>query len=231
MTALDSDWGQWESTNDHDLLVQCVGYNFGPNPEDRLPDIREARRGYGQSVAYRLMLTADDTVLDIGSGCGFVGRAIAPMVKALHCCDLSQSFLSFCQRELKEFTNVECHLITYADLSPLHGMGINKAYSTAVWIHFNFYDMFHYLTALSNLLPSGGMLYFDYCDAETLPGSEHRAFTEHASAYKADRTSIPALLQFNSLAAVEKALSMTGFTIDGIWNTWLECRSVLARKL
>jgi SAM-dependent methyltransferase len=226
----DNDWSSWESQTDHNLLVKCVGYDFGPNPEQRLDDIREARGGYGYTVAKRMKLSGDDIVLDIGSGCGFVGRTIAPYVKALYCTDLSSSFLGFCERELAEFPNVKCQLVTYANFTLLHGKGINRVYSTAVWIHFNFYDMYHYLTALNALLPVGGTLYFDYCDAEFLPGPDHPAFKAHAAGYKANRSAIQTLLQFNSLAAVKKALKMTGFTLDELWNTHLDCRSVLARK-
>jgi hypothetical protein len=219
-------WSSWEAETDHNLL----GYNFGPNPESCLDAIRQDRGGYGHTIAHRMDLTSEDIVLDIGSGCGFVGRSIAPKVKKLYCADMSRSFLGFCQRELAEFANVDCQLIDYADFASLAGNGINRVYSTAVWIHFNFYDMFHYLTALRELLPIGGTVYFDYCDAEYLPGPDQRAFKDHAAGYKADRSTIQTLLQFNSLAAVKKALEMTGFSFDAVWDTYQDCRSVLASK-
>jgi hypothetical protein len=224
-------WADWESRDDdHNLLVKCVGYNYGPHPEQCLSQVRADRGGYGDTVAYRMRLNKEDSVLDLGSGCGFVGRAIAPQVKMLHCCDLSRSFLGFCRRELAEFANVECHLIGYADFSALREMGINKVYSTAVWIHFNFYDMVHYLTALRDLLPGGGSLYFDYADAEYLCDLDDPAFKQHAAGYRSDRTTIQTLLAYNSLPAVARALSLTGFSLEAVWNTWRDCRSVLAHK-
>jgi len=91
----------WQFATDHYILVACVGYNFGPNPEEKLDDIRTSRGGYGDTVAKRLSLTPEDVVLDIGSGCGFVGRTIAPNVKHMHCVDLSPDFIGYCAKELR----------------------------------------------------------------------------------------------------------------------------------
>jgi hypothetical protein len=82
----------------------------------------------------------------------------------IHCADLNKDFLAFCSNELSDVPNAACHLIRYADFSSLQDLQINKAYSTAVWIHFNFYDMVLNLLALNLLLPCGGFLYFDYAD-------------------------------------------------------------------
>ena len=224
------DWNDWEAETDHSLLIKCVGYNFGPNPETRLNDIREARGGYGWTVAHRMRLSKNDTVLDLGSGCGFVGRTIAPLVRHLHCADLSRSFLGFCERELAAFPNVTCHLISYADLSSLHSLGIGKVYSTAVWIHFNFYDLINYLTALNAILPIGGTVYFDYADPDGIDLETNEAFQAHAAGYRADRSRIVCLLNYNSREAVKVALDLTGFALDGWWRTHADCCSVLATK-
>jgi hypothetical protein len=71
-------WRTWEAQSDHDLLVKCAGYQYGQRPEENLRAIRDARGGYGHTVGYRMRLGKDDIVLDLGSGCGFVGRTIAP---------------------------------------------------------------------------------------------------------------------------------------------------------
>lgn len=223
-------WRTWEAQDVRNLLIKCVGYQFGERPDENLPAIRESRGAYGQTVAHRMSLRSNDVVLDLGSGCGFVGRVIAPMVKMLYCADLSHAFLEFCRHELEGFPNVSCHLIDYADLSPLHARSVSKVYSTAVWIHFNFYDMFHYLTALNALLPIGGMIYFDYADPDGIKfGGAH--FRAHAATYRGDRTTIPCLLNYNSREAVEAALDLTGFELAMWWRTHEYCCSCLVRKI
>jgi hypothetical protein len=169
--------------------------------------------------------------MDLGSGCGFVGRTIAPMVASLHCVDLSQAFLDFCQRELAEFPNVSCHLINYADFSSLRSKGINKVYSTAVWIHFNFYDVYHYLTALHGVLPRGGTVYFDYADPDGIALGAGTIFKSHAAGYFGDRTTIACQLNYNSRKAIEAALGLTGFALEEWWRTHEDCCSVLVRKV
>jgi cyclopropane fatty-acyl-phospholipid synthase-like methyltransferase len=221
----------WEFKSEHDNLVACVGYNFGPNPVSVLPEIRLSRGAYGHTVANRLALSSDDVVLDIGSGCGFVGRTIAPKVKRLHCVDLSSDFLSYCAIELSEFQNVETHLIRYADYSPLIGKGVNKIYSTAVWIHFNFYDLHHNLKALHSILERGGQLYFDYADPEGIKDGDSRIFKEHAKGYFYNRESIFNLVQYNGFSAVRVALESNGFKVDDRWQLDAESFAILAHKI
>ncbi len=228
----------WHVETDHEILVACVGYNFGPNPENKIDEVRIARGGYGATIAQRLRLTKDDVVLDIGSGCGFVGRTIVPLVKQLHCVDISKNFLSYCSRELAPFENAKCHLIKYADYSCLNDASISCAYSSAVWIHFNYYDFYHNLTALRKILPSGGRLYFDYADPEGLdPNGEGyvtdglRIFNEHATGYYYNREAIFNLVQYNGISAVKAVLTQTGFRLVERWQTSGTCFSILAEKV
>lgn len=225
------DWRDWEFETDHHILVGCVGYQFGEKPEENLPAIRAARGAYGHTVAYRMALKKSDIVMDIGSGCGFVGRSISPYVKQLYCADLSASFLNFCTRELADLPNVATQLITYADFTPLKGKGINRAYSTAVWIHFNFYDVYHYLKGLNAILPIGGTVYFDYADPDGIRLGEGNLFRDHSAGYKSDRSTIAIQLNYNSLDAIKAALDLTGFALDQWWRTDAECCSVLIRKI
>jgi hypothetical protein len=221
----------WEAKDRHQILCACVGYNFGPNPESRIDDIRLSRAGYGRTIARRMMLGRDDVVVDIGSGCGFVGRAIAPVVRRLHCCDISADFLAFCAEELSEFPNVSTHRMHYADFSVLAHAGINRAYSSAVWIHFNFYDLYHYLNGLRDVLPVGGQLYFDYADPEGIEGPDKDAFMRHAAKYKENRESIFGLLNLNSLAAIKSLLGPLGYELRNRWHTFGLTYSLLVERV
>jgi cyclopropane fatty-acyl-phospholipid synthase-like methyltransferase len=225
----------WEYKSQHELLVACVGYNYGPTPADRLDDIRREREHNGRLVASRMGLRSSDIVMDLGSGCGFVARPIARACKQVYCADISPDFLRFCEQELAEFPNVSCQLLSkYADFSALEGKGINRVYSTAVWIHFNFYDMYHHLTALHRLIPVGGSLYFDYADPSGItPGAEHseRILAEHLSAYRHDRETIFTLVQYNSLSAVQYLLDRIGFRLTAVFHHRAALTSVLAERL
>jgi ubiquinone/menaquinone biosynthesis C-methylase UbiE len=185
---------------------------------------------YAATIAKWLSLGASDVVLDLGSGCGFMGRAIAPKVKQLHCADISAKFLAFCADELGEFDNVSTHLITYADLSPLPEGGITKAYSSAVFIHFNFYDIVVHLNALNRVLARGATLFFDFLDPSGIEDGAGWLFRRHMSYYFYDRGEIATLVQYNSSEAVRTAAQMTGFRCERIWQMNGEAFAAILRK-
>jgi hypothetical protein len=215
----------------HDLLVACVGHNYGPNPEEKIDEIRQSRGAYRSTIAERLSLTKEDTVLDMGSGCGFIARAMAPYVKQIHCADVNEGFLQFCKTEVSQFGNVACHLVGYADFTPLRQLGINKVYSTAVWIHFNFYDFVLNLGALNKILPISGSLYFDYADAQGLKVSDRKIFNTHLRSFEEDKTFIRVHVQYTSEGAVKTAADMTGFEVKEIRPVWEECYGVTLVKI
>jgi hypothetical protein len=217
-----------ESRND--LLIRCVGYDYGPNPIERLEDIRKGRIGYATTIAEWLSIDRSDVVLDLGSGCGFMGRAIAPTVRHLHCADVSAKFLAFCAEELQEFPNVSTHLIPYADLSSLRSAGITKVYSSAVFIHFNFYDIVIHLNALNEILPSGATVFFDFLDPAGISDDGGTLFQRHLSRYFINRSAIATLIQYNSLEAVRAAAALTGFRCQKIWQMNHEAFAAILRK-
>lgn len=206
---------KWEDrlTDRHNLLVACVGYNYGPNPAEKIDEIRKARGAYAFQVVDYLELKKNDVVLDMGSGCGFLARNISPYVKELHCADLNEDFLSFCREEVSEFKNVTCHSMKYADLSELNFLGVNKVYSTAVWIHFNFYDMVLNLKSLNSLLPLGGQVFFDYLDPSGIKDGDGRIFREHLESYQQSKDSYPVLVKYTGTDSVKVAAKMCGFTV------------------
>jgi predicted TPR repeat methyltransferase len=215
----------------HNLLVACVGHNYGPNPEEKIDKIRESRGAYWSTIAERLSLTKADTVLDMGSGCGFIARAMAPYVKQIHCADLNEGFLQICKAEVSQFDNVVCHLVRYADFTALRELRITKVYSTAVWIHFNFYDFILNLRALNEILPVGGLLYFDYADAQGLKVSDRLIFNTHLRSFEEDKTFIRVHVQYTSDGAVRAAADMTGFEVKDIKPVWEECYGATLVKI
>ena len=139
----------WEFSNVHDLLVACVGNNFGDNPEEHLPEIRASRALLGKRLVSLMEIQKHHIVLDIGSGGGFVTRPVVEKARHVHCVDISKDFLAYCKEELAEFDNVTFHVVEYAAFPDIMDSEVDRVYSTAVFIHFNFYDYVLYFLEIS----------------------------------------------------------------------------------
>lgn len=215
----------------NDMLIHCVGYAFGTQPMDRIEDIRAHRGAWAAEIAKRLSLNEQDVVVDLGSGCGFSGRATAPMVKHLHCLDVNSEFLSYAKAELAEFPNVSTHLISSGDFSALQGAGITKAYSTAVWIHFNFFEIVRHLLAFNALLPVGGLLYFDFYDAKGIRNGPGEIFRDQLACYVSDPAFFKLMVQYNSSESIREAADMAGFSVKQMWPVHQELYGAVICKV
>lgn len=228
MTRLD--WTQ-EQNDLNELLVSCVGYNFGPRPVERIDDIRKDREEYGAIIASMIGLQRNDVVLDLGSGCGFATRAFAPLVRKVVCADVNRSFLQYCSTELKEFDNIDYHNILFGDLSPLQGYGITKTISTAVFIHFNFYDICIYLSELRRISSDGMTIFFDFLNPEGIENSDTGLFRDHMGIYLDNPASIAKLVQYNSSNAIEQAARLFGFECLQCIKMHGECYGAILQKI
>lgn len=189
-----------------------IGRTYGENPHDRVDEIRIIKSHEAKNIIELLSLTKHDTVVDLGSGCGFIARALAPQVDKLYCLDISQDFLSYCKHETEHNSNVECHLIEYADLSPLQDLNITAIYSTALFIHFNLYDVYHYINACYNHLPVGGRLMFDFLNSQKLDITDS-TFKRHSTAYLNNPLALSTYTYYNHPETVEKIYTQLGFKL------------------
>jgi cyclopropane fatty-acyl-phospholipid synthase-like methyltransferase len=176
----------WQYDNLRELLIACVGHNFGPEPDLRLDDIRSARGAVGRRIVKSLQLKGTDTVVDLGSGCGFAAREVAPHVAQLFCLDVSKDFLAHCRGELASMPNVTCLEMGYAAM-PLPSAIADAVYATAVFIHFNYYDVILYLREINRVLRDGGRLLFDFLNSDTLVLENEPAFMKHIAGYRGGR--------------------------------------------
>ncbi len=208
----------WNYDGDlHRILIACVGLNFGDAPETKLEEIRNDRARTGNVIRHKLALRPSDVVVDIGSGCGFVTRAIVPHVAQMHCVDVSRDFLNYTRSELAEFSNVRYHLIDYASLSSIESGSVDAVYSTAVFIHFNYYDMIFYLKEAHRILNIKGKLLFDFLNSDRLDVNNERTFGEHLFAYRNNRErSIFNVVHPFSLRTLENLLPQIGFRIERV---------------
>ena len=190
----------------------CVGKTYGENPLDKVDKIRSTKAHEANNIIELLSLTSSDTVVDLGSGCGFIARALAPKVNKLYCLDISEDFLNYCKQETQHNNNVECYLVEYADLSPLANHNITAIYATALFIHFNLYDVYHYINACYNCLPTGGRLMFDFLNSQKLDITND-TFKRHSAAYLNDISVLSTCTYHNHPETVEKIYTQIGFKL------------------
>ena len=223
---------EWKYKSAHDLLIACVGVNFGEKPAENLEAIRLDRGRTGTAIRHALGLKATDKVADIGSGCGFVTRAIVPHVAHMWCIDISPDFLAYAKKELAEYPNVSYCKADYADFKDVEAHSLQACYSTAVFIHFNYYDFVYYLKEVNRVLANQGRFFFDFLNADVLDLG-HRTFAEHLAAYKQGREKfIFNVVHPMSLRALENLVPRIGFDmirveyLPGSANTKIILRKV-----
>lgn len=215
MTA-DKAWVGLSTEDLRAMLIALIGYRFGNKPETHLSEIREERQSYMQKFLHMAGVDGNDTVLELGSGCGFGTRALAKMAEKVIACDISEAYLSFAQQELSELDNVEFYHVGSRDLAEVPDHSIDKVISTSVFIHFNLYDIYLYFMEFKRILRAGGKVAFDFADSHKLAGGVHsrrmiEQFLEHAPYYRETPSSLPGLVQWNSAKGIRGAAKLAGF--------------------
>ena len=211
-TAKDT-WYRHDMKSVRDILTTCIGPNFGPNPEDKLDEIRESRYQHGKTICRILKIDENDVVADIGSGCGFVTRAACEIAKEVHCVDISKEFLEFTKIELAEFENTRFHKIGYGSIPDIKNESLTKAFSTAVFIHFYYYDFLYNLIEVNRVLKPKGLFFTEIVDSDVLKIDKMAAIKTHIASYRKN-TSGARLIQPFSLTALENLANQLGFKVE-----------------
>lgn len=206
----DTRWDLFKT--DRELVTSVVGKSFGDKPDQRIDEIRKNRQNHAQRLSEWLDISSNDRVIDLGSGVGLVAEHIAPMVDHLYCMDISAHHIKYTASRLKRFNNVTCIHMNYADFGEVVDAGITKIYSSDVFIHFNLWDICIYMEAIYQLLPHGGMFYFNFMNAEKLNIHENRLFKTNLDKYRKSLSS-GYLVTFNSLIVVNNMASQLGFSV------------------
>ena len=205
------------STDDlRDMLISLVGFRFGTEPELRLAEIRAERQGYTDKFLKIAGVGPDDTVLELGSGCGFGTRAAARRARKVIACDISEAYLSYARRELADVHNVEFQHVANWDLAAIPDNSIDKIMAVSVFIHFNLYDIYLYFNEFGRILKSRGKVVFDFADEHKLAGGFHSGtligqFLEHVAFYRELPSNLPGLVQWNSARGIKGAAQLAGF--------------------
>lgn len=203
----------WEFQDEKTMFSHLIGKSFGEKPEEKLNFIREEKRKMAEIISGHLGLGSKSVVAEIGSGTGFVSTHIASVVKKLHCCDISASFLEAAKKECHERKNISFHHISSARLSPIPDRSLNAIYSLNTFIHFNLYDIFHYFQEFRRVLKPGGRVWFDIANSDSFPGGIPPLFLEMSDLYAKVPHGLALLVQYQSPRAVAGIAMHFGFRL------------------
>lgn len=202
----------WNSNSKDELFKLCVGQTYGVNPVDNLSLIKENKGHEAYNLNKILNFNTTHKVVDLGSGCGFIAAKIAPLVDRLYCLDIDENFLNYCKEENQNLTNVHYALIKYGDLSILNDKQIDIIYATAVFIHFNLYDLVIYLEQCYKYLSVNGKLLFNFLNSKMLK-IDNTTFQRHTKRYMDDPVNLFTNVYYNHPDTVKSVAKQIGFSI------------------
>lgn len=220
----------WDHVNDWDLLKAHGGWEYGNTLEEALPKLRAKKKIEANFTMATLELSQNDVFAEIGPGFGFEAAEIASYVSYVHLFDISRSFQDFCRKNVTA-PNVSFHLIEPSLLEALKGKNINKLYAGGVFIHFNTYDLYLYLTQISTALPPNGKLLFNYRNLAGPNALTHQDWNASLDIYRNDKTSLFGLMYWNSPQTIEIMCQAANLRIDRVTYPQHHYPMVLCSKL
>ena len=212
----------WDTESLDRLLRLYVGKTYGEKPSENIDEIRVAKKSEATHIIRMMSLGSNDVVVDLGPGCGFIAKEIAPLVNTLHCVDISKSFLDYCRLELANLSNVRYHHIEYSNMTTLPINQITKVYALALFIHFNLYDIYHYLKSIYMILSPGGKLLFNFLDDKTLNINDD-VWVRHSARYLADQSNLFTNIYYNNKDLIINIAKQIGFDVSMVNHTDQHC--------
>jgi len=202
----------WKANNHNDLLNLWVGEHYGESPDLSIDLIRQSKTHEANNVVEMLSLNKDNIAIDLGSGGGFIANKVAPLVKKLYCLDISEDFLNYCRQETQQHSNIDYVLMKYADFGIAADLQVDAIYAMAIFVHFNLYDIFHYLSSCYKCLKPGGKLLFDFYNVEQL-NIHDNTFCKHALKYLTNPSDLANYVYYNHPLTVYQLYSQIGFKL------------------
>jgi SAM-dependent methyltransferase len=193
----------WEQRTDEGKVRALAGHSS-------CEEIRADRVRRAGELITSLSIGPDKVGFEIGSGNGVVAGVLASRCLRLDCSDISATFLQLAQAECAGHANVRFFRIEGDYLAQLPSDSYDFGYSLNVFIHFNPFDIYHYLVDVCRLLKPGGVFCFDAC---TFGSQTRDKFIEHASLYRKDPASVRGFLAFNDPEIICRLIEEVGLTI------------------
>ncbi len=134
----------------------------------------ESLRRSGEEIADRITaavaLSGNNDVLEIGSGVGRIGFAMAPRTRSWTGCDRSRNMLSHAQRRLRQFPNASFVHLRDPGLRELPDQSMDVVYCTNVLPHLDPVERWSYVLEAYRVLRPGGRLYLDTISLNSTEG-------------------------------------------------------------
>lgn len=201
----------WEARDDKHAFQLLVGDYFGDRPEEKLDEIRDAKKKRAAYLCRKLGCNKDSVVLEIGSGMGFTSKHIAKQVRQLHCCDVSASFIDFAGRECSDVPNIAfTHIEEQPAVFAFDDASFDMIFADAVFIHLNLFDIWWYFSEFQRLAKPHGKVLINIKNAAKI---DTEKFSQMAEFYRKDRGSLARLLCWNSVDAVVGIAGNFGFSL------------------
>jgi len=207
------------------LLEITVGNIFGPPSAEILEKIDEQKLHQARRIKKYLLLRKSDTVIDLGSGLGFVANHLADEVNHIHCVDIDKDFIELSKQTLRLRSNITYHLVEHGRLNTLPK--VTAIYSNQVFCHFNLYDICQYLTECYRLLDIKGRMIFEISNDEHLDVTSDR-WQRHLSSYNTGLNKSTTV--YNNKNAVTRMIEQIGFHLITTFNDTDQIYFVLIKK-
>ena len=188
--------------NLNQLLNETIGVMFGPNPEEQIESISELKSYEAKRIKKYLLLRKSDIVIDLGCGPGFVAKHLAADVSHVHCVDVNKDFIQLSKNTLRDQSNITYHVIEHSKLNTLPT--VTAIYANQVFVLFNLYDIYQYLTECHRVLAPNGRMIFEIINDEHLDVNSEKWQTNLTVSHK---------VMYNNKNTVIGIIQQTGFEL------------------
>lgn len=200
-------WEELPSEGMHSIFIGLVGHEFGQYPEERIDEIRDSRKEYASIFSKMVDLNQNDTVVDLGSGCGFGTYWLSMKAGQVIACDISETYLNFAAEQCADRDNIKFMKIENRKFDQIGDASVSKIIAMSAFIHMNLYDIYYYFQEFSRILKPSGLVCIDIADADSLdfenPSNKENIFLTAADLYYRESSPLSGLINWNSERSVE----------------------------
>jgi len=135
-----------KTRKEQEEYIKCLGDEWG-----KTSDTKEIIEEYIYPYISR-----ESKVCEIGSGGGRIALNVAPIVKELHCFDISKEMLTLLKKVLSKYKNVNYLLLKKPQFPHDLENKFDFVYSFDVFVHLDLHMIWKYLKEINRILKTGG---------------------------------------------------------------------------